>query len=224
LGARRVRPATDRVGDIAVTMCATDPEVTARLLGGEQPITHLLAAAAAQLVSDWRRHRGQQSAVPLLAIETHGRADTVTADADTSDTVGLLSAVYPLRMHKPEAIDEVPGDGIDYGLLRYLRPDTAERLRAHPEPQLLLNFLGRLHFGGSRDGLRLGRDLLAEMSALPEPGVAVRYELTIIAGIVGDAETPVLATQWRTLPDILSADEVATLQSMWQDALRKVAR
>lgn len=121
------------------------------------------------------------------------------------------------------AIDAIPGDGIDYGLLRYLRPDAAERLRAHPEPQLLLNYLGRMHFGGGGDGLRLDRDLLADVSALPEPGAAVRYELTIIAGVLGDADTPVLATQWRTLPDILSADEVATLQSMWQDALREVA-
>jgi mycobactin peptide synthetase MbtF len=223
LGARRVDPATDRLADVSVTVCATDPDVTARLLSGEQPITQLLAAAAAQMVSNWRRYRGQQPAVPLLAIETHGRADTVTADADTSDTVGLLSAVYPVRIDRPEAIDAVPGDGVDYGLLRYLRPDTAERLKAYPEPQLLLNYLGRLHFGGGGDGLRLDRDLLAGLSALPEPDVAVRYELTIIAGIVGDADTPMLATQWRTLPDILSAHDVAMLQSMWQDALREVA-
>jgi mycobactin peptide synthetase MbtF len=220
LGARRVRPATDRARDVAVTMCATDPQVTARLLGGAQPITHLLAAAAARMVEKWRRHRGQRHGVPLLAIETHGRADTVTADADTSDTVGLLSAVYPLRMHTPQAMDEIQGDGIDYGLLRYLRPDTAERLGAHPEPQLLLNYLGRLHFGSASAGLRVDRDLLAGVSPLPEPDAAVRYELTIIAGILGDADAPVLATQWRTLPDILSTDDIAILQSMWQDALR----
>jgi mycobactin peptide synthetase MbtF len=162
--------------------------------------------------------------VPLLAIETHGRADTVTADADTSDTVGLLSAVYPIRMVTPDAIDGIPGDGIDYGLLRYLRSDTAERLRKHREPQLLLNYLGRLHFGGSGDGLYPDRSLLEKMSALPEPGVAVRHELTIIAGIVGGVDAPVLATQWRTLPDILSGPDVATLQSMWQDAVREVAQ
>jgi mycobactin peptide synthetase MbtF len=224
LGARRVRPDTDRVGDLTVTVCATDREVTGRLLGGPQPITHLLAAAAGRMISEWRRHRGQRPAAPLLAIETHGRADTVTADADTSDTVGLLSAVYPLRMDKPDAIDSIPGDGIDYGLLRYLRPDTADRLRAHREPQVLLNYLGRTHFGGSGDGLHLDRELLAAVSALPEPGAAVRHELTIIAGIVGDADAPVLATQWRTLPDILAADEVAALQTMWLDALREVTQ
>ncbi len=206
-------------------MCATDPDLTARLLGAAQPITHLLAAAASRMVTQWRRNRGQHPCAPLLAIETHGRADTVTADADTSDTVGLLSAVYPLRVQSADlcdveaAIDAIPGDGIDYGLLRYLRPDTAERLTAHPEPQLLLNYLGRMHFGNGGEGLRLDRDLLADVSALPEPGVAVRYELTIIAGVLGDADAPVLATQWRTLPGILSDDDVATLQSIWQDAL-----
>jgi mycobactin peptide synthetase MbtF len=222
LGARRVNPAIDRVGDIDVTVCVTDQELTGRLLGAERPITDLLAQAAARMISTWRRHRGQQHATPLVAIETHGRADTVTADADTSDTVGLLSAVYPLRIDNPDAMNQIPGDGIDYGLLRYLRTDTADRLRAHPEPQLLLNYLGRMHFGGGH-GLQLERKLLAKVSALPEPVAAVRYELTIIAGIVGDADAPVLATQWRTLPDILSADEVATLQTMWQDALRELA-
>ena len=225
LGARRIRPDIDRAGDLAVTVCATDPDLTARLLGAAQPITHLLAAAASRMVTQWRRNRGQHPCAPLLAIETHGRADTVTADADTSDTVGLLSAVYPLRVQSADlcdveaAIDAIPGDGIDYGLLRYLRPDTAERLTAHPEPQLLLNYLGRMHFGNGGEGLRLDRDLLADVSALPEPGVAVRYELTIIAGVLGDADAPVLATQWRTLPGILSDDDVATLQSIWQDAL-----
>ncbi|MFG1932280.1 amino acid adenylation domain-containing protein [Mycobacterium sp. NPDC048908] len=224
LGARRVRPDTDRVGDVTVTMCAADPEVTARLSTAAQPITRLLVSAAARMVENWRRHRGQQHAVPLLAIETHGRADGIAADADTSDTVGLLSAVYPLRIHAPTVFDDIPGDGIDYGLLRYLRPDTAERLRAHREPQLLLNFLGRLSFGVGRGGMRLDHGLLAEVSTLPEPLVAVRHELTIIAAIVGDADAPVLATQWRTLPDILSADDVATLQAMWEDALREVAQ
>ncbi len=223
LGARRVRPDTDRVGDVTITMCATDEEVSARLLNATQPITHLLASAAARMVQTWRRHRGQPNPVPLLAIETHGRADAVTSDADTSDTVGLLSAVYPLRIPAPTVFDDIPGDGIDYGLLRYLRPDSAQRLRAHPEPQLLLNYLGRLHFGGGRDGMRLDRGLLAGVSTLPEPDVAVRYELTINAAIVGDADAPVLATQWRTLPDILSADDVATLQAMWLDALKEVA-
>ncbi len=55
------------------------------------------------MVNQWRLHRGQARPAPLLALETHGRADTVTADADTSDTVGLLSAIYPLRVPSAHA-------------------------------------------------------------------------------------------------------------------------
>ena len=229
LGARRVRPETDRARDVAVTVSVTDAEVSARLLDSGRPIMHLLAAAAARMVNQWRLRRGQHRPSPLLALETHGRADTVTADADTSDTVGLLSAVYPLRVPSADAcdigevIDAIPGDGIDYGLLRYLRADTAERLRAHPEPQILLNYLGRTDFGVTGGGLRLDRSLLSGVSALPEPQVAVRFELTIIALVLTDGDVPVLATQWRALPDILTETDIAVLQSMWQDALREVA-
>jgi mycobactin peptide synthetase MbtF len=181
------------------------------------------------MVGQWRLHRGQPRPSPLLALETHGRADIVTADADTSDTVGLLSAIYPLRVPSAHArdigdvIDAIPGDGIDYGLLRYLRTDTAERLRAHPEPQLLLNFLGRIDFGVSGEELRLDRSLLSGVSVLPEPDAAVRFELTINALVLTDGDAPVLATQWRALPDILTETDIAVLQSMWQDALREVA-
>jgi mycobactin peptide synthetase MbtF len=223
LGARRVRPHTDRAADVTVSLSIADTDVTARLLSAAQPTTHLLAAAAALTVTRWRRHRGQDTPPPLLALETHGRADGVVDHADTSDTVGLLSAIYPMRVRSAKDLNTIPGDGIDYGLLRYLRPDTADRLRAHPEPQLLLNFLGNIHVGAGGDTLKLEGELLAEVSPLPEPELAVRHELTIIAAVTGDADTPMLATQWRTLPDILAADDIAILQSMWHDSLKAIA-
>ncbi|REV91483.1 hypothetical protein DSK62_10980, partial [Mycobacterium tuberculosis] len=133
-----------------------------------------------------------------------------------------LSAIYPLRIHCDGATDfaRIPGSGIDYGLLRYLRADTAERLRAHREPQLLLNYLGSLHVGVG--DLAVDRALLADVGQLPEPEQPVRHELTVLAALLGPADAPVLATRWRTLPDILSADDVATLQSLWQGALAEI--
>ncbi|WP_326549184.1 amino acid adenylation domain-containing protein [Mycolicibacterium sp. ND9-15] len=222
LGARRVRPQTDRVGGLVVSMAVTDTDITQRLLDGAEPTPHLLAAAAARTVTRWRRHRGQETPPPLLALETHGRADGLVDGADTSDTVGLLSAIYPLRVRSASDVAEIPGDGVDYGLLRYLRPDTAERLTALHEPQLLLNFLGRVHVGLDGGALRPDRALLAAVSPLPEPHLAVRHELTVLAAVVGGTDAPVLGTQWRTLPDILTADDLATLQAMWQESLREV--
>jgi mycobactin peptide synthetase MbtF len=225
LGARRLRPQTDRVGEVAISIATCDADLTARLLAMAHPMDALLATAAARTVSAWRRRHGQDTPPPLLALETHGRADGFVDDddgvIDTSDTVGLLTAIYPLRIHSDAATDlaRIPGSGIDYGLLRYLRVD--HRLRDHREPQLLLNYLGGLHVGVG--DLKLDRELMAEVGRLPEPEQAVRHELTVLAALLGPVEAPVLATQWRALPDILSPDDIAVLQSLWEDALMELA-
>ncbi|HET7740087.1 MAG TPA: phosphopantetheine-binding protein, partial [Mycobacterium sp.] len=236
LGARRIFPDTDCMGNVIVEMAFADPEVTARVLTGPIPVTEVLAATTARTLTAWRRHRGQATPSPLLALETHGRADLAVSaglgdDArqiDTGDTVGLLSAIYPLRLTATdargvaEAFAAIPGDGIDYGLLRYLRADTAERLGAHRDPQILLNYLGRMQLAADGGALRQDRSLLSDVSTLPEPNAAVRHELTIMAAVIDRNGSAVLGTQWRTLPEILSASDVATLQAMWMDALREV--
>ncbi|WP_319451820.1 MULTISPECIES: amino acid adenylation domain-containing protein [unclassified Mycobacterium] len=236
LGTRRIRPDTDRMGDVVVTLSLADPELTAKVLAGPVPVTEVLVAATARAITTWRRHRGQETPAPLLALETHGRADaTVSAgmgddahELDTGDTVGLLSAIYPMRIDAADAagvVDQlaaIPGDGIDYGLLRHLRPDTAERLAAHRDPQVLLNYLGRFHRDAAGDALQSDRTLLTDAARLPEPNLAVRHELTLMIAVLERDGRPVLGVQWRALPDILSADDVATLAAMWSDALREV--
>jgi mycobactin peptide synthetase MbtF len=222
LGTRRVRPQTDRVGELAISIANSDADLTARLLATAHPMDALLATAGARMLSAWRRRRGQDTPPPLLALETHGRADVVVDDStDTSDTVGLLTAIYPLRIHSDAATDlaRIPGSGIDYGLLRYLRANN--RVHDHLEPQLLLNYLGGLHVGVG--DLELDRELLAEVGRLPEPEQAVRHELTVLAALLGPVDAPVLATQWRALPDILSPEDIAVLQSLWEDALMELA-
>ncbi|OBF11846.1 non-ribosomal peptide synthetase [Mycobacterium sp. ACS4331] len=226
LGARRVRPATDRARDLHVSVSVTDPEVSARLLAAARPMPELLALAAAKTVTSWRVRRGQPTPTPLLAVETHGRAETVVdpgGHVDTGETIGLFSAIHPVRVDPDRGLPDIDGDGIDFGLLRYLRPDTAERLAAHPEPQVMLNYLGRTEIvaGG---GALLDRSLLVGASLLPEPDLAVLHELTITAAVLLDeAGRAVLATQWRALPEILSDDDISALQVLWQNAIREVA-
>jgi len=209
LGARRIRPGVDRFGDLAITVAVTEADVTAALLQGKAPIQDVLADACARLIVRWREQRGEVSPVPLLALETHGRDGA-------DDTVGLLSAIYPLRIRPGEPIPEISGQSTDYALLRYLRPDTGERLRGFRGPQVLLNYLGRLDLDA---GALLDRALLAQLSIMTEPNVAVRHELTLVAAVAGGK----LVTQWRTLPDIFSDADVAVLQTMWTDILRELA-
>lgn len=219
------------MADVTVTMSFAEPEVTARLLTGAVPVTEVLAAATARAVTGWRRHRGQPTPAPLLALETHGRSDAVVSDhgdVDTGDTAGLLSMIYPLRLTTDDArgvaaqVAAIPGDAIDYGLLRYLREDTAERLGAHRDPQVLLNYLGRIELDASDHALLQDRSLQTGVTPIPEPNVAVRHELTIMAAVIDRDGSAVLGTQWRTLPDILSAADIAALQALWLDALREV--
>jgi mycobactin peptide synthetase MbtF len=227
IGARRVRADRDRARDLLVRWAITDTDLTRRLLGSGLPMFDLLVAAASATVTRWRQTRGQCTPAPLLALETHGRADALFDGTDTTGTVGLLSAIYPLRSSAdPRRVGEllaaIPGDGLDYGLLRYLRTDTRRRLAGFSGPQLLLNYFGRIDLGGTAAGLRLDRELLAGLSPIPEPDLAVRHELTIFAGVLASGERPVLVTQWRALPDILSDADITALQALWTDALREM--
>ncbi|AKK30175.1 non-ribosomal peptide synthetase [Mycobacterium sp. EPa45] len=209
LGGRRIRPGVDQFGDLAITVTVAETDVTAALLRAEVPIQDVLAQACARLIVRWREQRGQVSPVPLLALEAHGRNDA-------DDTVGLLSAIYPLRIRPGYPLPEIPGQSTDYALLRYLRPDTAERLRGLRGPQVLLNYLGRLDMDA---GSLLDRGLLAHLSVMTEPNVAVRHELTLVAAVAGGK----LVTQWRTLPDVFSDTDIAVLQQMWSDTLHELA-
>ncbi len=139
LGNRRVDPDRDRARDLDVRMIATDADITRRLLDSGLPLPHLLIAATAAMVTRWRQARNQATPPPLLALETHGRADSLIDEpgaltVDTGDTVGLLSSIYPVRVQSADPRDvgqqlaAIPGDGLDYGLLRYLRADTAQLL------------------------------------------------------------------------------------------------
>ena len=233
LGRRRLIPDSDRAGGLLVQTAMLDAAATARLLKSGLPVFEILIAATSRMVTRWRQHRGQPTPPPLLALETHGRADTLfdnTAGGgiiDTTETVGLLSAIYPLRVdtEDPRQVTEllttIPGDGIDYGLLRYLRGDTASRLATFNGPQLLLNYLGRAEVGGT-NGLWLDRGLLNGVSPLPEPELAVRYELSLLATVLGGGAHQVLVTQWRALPGILSESDIAALQALWTQALEEI--
>lgn len=235
LGARRVQADRDRAAGLLIRAAVTDTAITGQLLDSNVPMFDLLVAAAARTVTRWRQRRGQPTPAPLLALETHGRADAVvddtdqdTSDAvDTTDTVGLLSAIYPLRVHSTDPhrvtaqLAAIPGAGIDYGLLRYLRADTAAALNSVPGPQLLLNYLGRADVGDAGTSVRLDRELLGGLPPLPEPNVAVRHELVIMATLLGSGDQQVLLTQWRALPDILSEPELTALQDLWNESLRE---
>ena len=114
-------------------------------------IQEVLLAGLAGAVARWR---GADAGF-LVDVEGHGRH---AADGeDLLRTVGWFTSVHPVRLDVSavelsagdllkavkEQVRAVPGDGLGYGLLRYLNPETGARLAELPSAQLGFNYLGR---------------------------------------------------------------------------------
>ncbi len=112
-------------------------------------IDAVLLTALAQSLATWT-----DSPVLLLDLELNGR-ETPLDGVDLSRTVGWFRTIAPLLLdlsdtHGTEAtlktvkeqLHRIPQQGIGYGLLRYLRDDTA--LRAQPQAELLFSYQGQL--------------------------------------------------------------------------------
>jgi non-ribosomal peptide synthase protein (TIGR01720 family) len=103
----------------------------------------------------------------LVDLEGHGREE-ILEGVDLSRTVGWFTTVFPVLLdltetnHPGEALKSVkeqlrhiPNRGISYGLLRYLKEDTAiaEKLRALPQTEVSFNYLGQFDQLLSPDGM-----------------------------------------------------------------------
>jgi amino acid adenylation domain-containing protein/non-ribosomal peptide synthase protein (TIGR01720 family) len=145
-------------GSIKPVVVTLDEEKTEQLLRkvpetyGTQ-INDVLLTAFAQTVGPWTG-----SPAVLLDLEGHGREELFEG-VDITRTVGWFTAVYPIVLDPgaevgpgealkavKEQLRAVPGKGVGYGILRYLRDDAAlrEQLAAMPKPEVNFNYLGQL--------------------------------------------------------------------------------
>ncbi|MQS37965.1 hypothetical protein FFZ77_20735 [Streptomyces katsurahamanus] len=67
-----------------------------------------------------------------------------------------------------EQLRAVPGDGLGYGMLRYLNPDTAPQLAALPTAQIGFNYLGR--FAASKPADEAGPETAGAQGPSKEAG------------------------------------------------------
>ncbi|MGW3346058.1 amino acid adenylation domain-containing protein [Nonomuraea rubra] len=213
---RRPLSDADTVARERVRVVTAGPEVTAALLG-EIParfhagVNDVLLTALAVALARWRRDLGQDQTFAHIELEGHGREGRFVADAagfepDLSRTVGWFTTLFPVTVDPgatpdhtapeylsaalkavKEDLARVPGNGLPYGVLRYLAGHAFDE----PAPQVLFNYLGRYEAGGTGDwqlagttgllgerrdpGMRLPRAL--EFNAIAEPGPTGAYEL-----------------------------------------------
>ncbi|MFF9061842.1 amino acid adenylation domain-containing protein [Streptomyces sp. NPDC014882] len=256
LGARGLDPARDVAATVDTVRVHVPADVTEAVLNTLPAVFRggvddgLLAALALALAS-WRRTRGVPASSALVRLEGHGREEQAVPGADLSRTIGWFTAMYPVRLDLAgvdvadafaggpaagravkavkEQLRAVPGDGIGFGLLRHLNPETAAGLAAAREPQIGFNYLGRTSTADIPEELRgLGwapdtahRDLIAAPDA--DMPVLSALEINAVANRTPDGDE--LLTAYFGFPTgVLTHEEVTELAGLWVRALTALAR
>ncbi|WP_329263152.1 amino acid adenylation domain-containing protein [Streptomyces sp. NBC_01478] len=209
-----------------------------------------LLTGLALALTRWRRTRGVSATSTLVRLEGHGRDEQLAPGADLSGTIGWFTAMFPVRLDLAgideadafaggpaagraikavkEQLRAVPHNGIGYGLLRHLNPETAARLAQLPEPQIGFNYLGRSSGADIPEALRgLGwapdtthRDLIAA----PDADMPVESALEINAVAAAGPDGDELTAYFGFPTGLLAHDEVSELAALWVQALTALAR
>ncbi|MEO5561986.1 MAG: amino acid adenylation domain-containing protein, partial [Chitinophagaceae bacterium] len=137
----------------------------------------------------------------LIELEGHGREELFD-DIDTSRTVGWFTSMYPLLVRKEkkdtiidylvrvkEQLRKVPGNGIGYGLLKYLKNKSDDERMPELHTDITFNYLG--DFGTARWGefeyidRYHGKEIddnYEQQSKLTITGMMVSGQLKIVVG------------------------------------------
>ncbi|MFJ2665200.1 amino acid adenylation domain-containing protein [Nocardia fluminea] len=250
LGSRHPAPTTDTWSSLRVSTVATPVAVTERLLncvGKDEGVREFLLTALTMTMASLHADNGNDPAAgALIAMEGHGRADT-TLGTDTANTLGWFTSVFPVRLGVgDDAVDivraqadpaaartlldsvathlrDIPNQGLDYGLLRYV--NRAAELRAAAEPQVEFNYLGRIDLSGNESdlwSLLVGEHDHA-LPLDPEPDLPLRYAIDVIAGIGTTPEGPALTTNFRWSASLFTEDQAARFAELWEQAIITLA-
>ncbi|RVW09066.1 non-ribosomal peptide synthetase [Prescottella agglutinans] len=245
LGARRFDPDVDVTAEqVAVRIPADVTQgLLARLPAAFRATpADVVLCATAMAATCWERWSTGRSSI-VVSVEGHGREEQTLPGADLSRTVGWFTTAYPVRVDLAgvdvddayaagpgagaalDAVKEqwraVPQHGIGYGLLRHLNPDTARTLAAFEDPQVAVNYLGRLS-GDRTAGWAIGSggpDTVVER----ESQGPVPCPLAIDAYVEDQADGPRLCAAIRYVPEILDADAAEEFAALWQRAVRALA-
>lgn len=248
LGARHPDPARDTWSTLRVHTIRTPVHVTERLLAAlnrDDRMREILLCATAIVVASWRRMRNQDPVSgALIALDSHGRADGIVG-ADTANTVGWFTSAYPVRLgvgaavdierleSDPESVrvlldavtaylDDVPFEGLDYGLLRYIDriPELQDR-----EPQLLFNYLGRLDLRNAEHepwSLLSGAEI-ETVPIDPEPDLPLRFALNmnVLVRAAPDGWELINNLLWSDV--LFTSSDIECLTGFWQRAVATLA-
>ncbi|MGC5665076.1 amino acid adenylation domain-containing protein [Micromonospora sp. WMMD723] len=242
------RDVTGTAGELTLTLPpeTTEPLVTSVPAAFHAGVQDVLLTALALALGHWRREQGRGAGGAVLVdVEGHGRDD----DVDLSRTVGWFTCIYPVQLDPgtpgwadvvaggpdagesikrvKEQLRSLPGHGIEFGLLRYLNPDTAAQLAGTPPPQVGFNYLGRFPAPGrpvvpgdpdwqvaDELGLLGGSD-----AAMP-----LAHGLEINSSVRDHPDGPRLTATWSWASGMWTEPAVRSVARYWFDAVRGLVR
>ncbi|MEU0458663.1 condensation domain-containing protein, partial [Streptomyces sp. NPDC006129] len=239
LGAGPLDPARDTHATVRHHWTALAPDLTALLTA--HPVPDVLLTALALAVPEWRRELGRATADDslLIALEGHGREEQLLPGADLSGTLGLFTTVFPVRLDPGDAapaqqlrrvrdqLAALPDKGIGHGLLRHLNPDTAAVLAPLPEPQIAVNYLGRMSLGEqAEDAAFTSAPETGALGAWADPGTPAPYPLVVDAVIdeAKDPGGPVLTACWHWPERLFTPAQIERLGELWTASLERLLK
>ncbi|WP_246240092.1 non-ribosomal peptide synthetase [Streptomyces tubercidicus] len=206
--------------------------------------------------AQWRTTRGDAGGTGstgatsvLVDVEGHGR-ENLFDGVDTSRTVGWFTAMAPVRLDPgrvswadvrrggpaagralqrvKEQLRTASELRTDYGLLRYLNPDTAPVLAALPGPQVAFNYFGRVGAGRARrESDRQQADWQQVDGATATGGLDPRMRLThalMVNAVTTEGPSgPQLTATWSWPRGVLARADVERLGQGWVTYLKALA-
>ncbi|WP_156665248.1 non-ribosomal peptide synthetase, partial [Rhodococcus phenolicus] len=250
LGDRPLDPDLDTAATVTTLSTDLPVAVTEALLTTVPQAFHgavndALLTALALAVTAWRQGRTGTESV-LVSLEGHGRDTSAVPGADLSGTVGWFTTIHPVRLDVTgidlddalhggpaagravkavkEQLAAVPDQGLGYGLLRYLNPDTASTLAAYPAPQLSFNYLGRVTAGADTSGDTPWLPVIGfDRGGAQSPDMPAAAVVDINAVTVDTDDGPVLRAHWSVPAGLLDPAAVTALTAAWTRAATALA-
>ncbi|MFH9426560.1 amino acid adenylation domain-containing protein [Streptomyces sp. NPDC017529] len=243
VGDRALDPAVDTYGTagrLSLTLPAgtTEDLLTTLPSRYHAGVDDVLLTAFAMAVCEWR---GTGTSA-LLELEGHGRTEDAVPGADLARTVGWFTSAHPVRLdlgvfdhgeawaggpaagqllkRVKETIRAIPDDGLGYGLLRYLNPETRDALAAHPAPEFGFNYLGRLATPEATDW----NVVPGTVGVVPtEDAMPLAHAVELNARTTDGERGPELVADWTWARGLVSEQRIRALAETWFRALEALA-
>ncbi|MFZ2526336.1 MAG: amino acid adenylation domain-containing protein [Rhodococcus sp. (in: high G+C Gram-positive bacteria)] len=243
LGSRLLDPLRDTVSTTASVEVRLPADVTDRILTVvpatmRAAVPDVLLTALAVAVTSVRGGSSLR-----IDLEGHGREEQIVPGVNLSRTVGWFTTLYPVLLdlggdgrdatagtaltravaHVKESLRTVADNGIGFGLVRHLVPDTADRFAGYRAPEVLFNYLGRLTLGETAAGAWSGAPEAGSLGGSVDGAVPLDHVLSVDAVTDDGPDGAVLSAEFRFATGLLDEATVRLIADRWIDVLVAIA-